>query len=205
MSIIASTDVFSELQVVYTAIGLLLLSILVYILRADPEKALDFTVETPAACKADWKGAELERPTIKVSGFTAIQCYAPASGKSLGLINSSSPNGIDRVIARASAAQSKWKNSTFSQRRTVLKTLAKFILDNQETIIKAACLDSGKTRVDALFGEILVTAEKLQWTIKHGESALVPDQRPTNLLLFYKHNEVRYEPLGVVAACVSWK
>ena len=59
--------------------------------------------------------------------------------------------------------------------------------------------------IDASFGEILVTAEKLKWTILHGEKALRSERRPTNLLMSYKINEVRWEPLGVVAACVSWK
>ena len=81
----------------------------------------------------------------------------------------------------------------------------RYILDNQETIATVACLDSGKTKIDASFGEILVTLEKLRWTIKHGEKALRPERRPTNFLMMYKHNEVRWEPLGVVAACVSWK
>ena len=49
-----------------------------------------------------------------------------------------------------------------------------------------------------------MTAEKLQWTINHGEKALRPDRRPTNFLMMYKKNTVVYEPLGVVAACVSW-
>ncbi|KAB8336907.1 hypothetical protein FH972_021214 [Carpinus fangiana] len=52
--------------------------------------------------------------------------------------------------------------------------------------------------------KVLVTAEKLTWTIKHGERALRPDKRGTSFLMMYKKNEVRYEPLGVVAACVSW-
>lgn len=51
----------------------------------------------------------------------------------------------------------------------------------------------------------MVTAEKLKWTIEHGEKALKAERRPTNFLMFYKKNEVRYEPLGVVSACVSWK
>jgi acyl-CoA reductase-like NAD-dependent aldehyde dehydrogenase len=79
------------------------------------------------------------------------------------------------------------------------------VLENQETITRVACLDSGKTRIDASFGEILITAEKLQWTIEHGEKALKPERRPTNFLMKYKINEVMWEPLGVVAACVSWK
>lgn len=86
----------------------------------------------------------------------------------------------------------------------MLRTLLKHVLDNQEEICRAACLDSGKTMVDAELGEIVVTTEKLEWVIKHGERALRPDPRPTNLLLSYKRNEVRYEPLGVVAALVSW-
>lgn len=83
-------------------------------------------------------------------------------------------------------------------------TRFRYLLEYQEEIVRVCCLDSGKTRVDALFGEILVTAEKLQWTIDHGEKALTPTKRPTNLLMFYKSNTVIYEPLGVVAACVSW-
>ena len=50
-----------------------------------------------------------------------------------------------------------------------------------------------------------MTVEKLKWTIQHGESSLIPEKRPTNFLMMYKYNEVRWEPLGVLAACVSWK
>ena len=174
-------------------------------LRTDPEKAVDFTVPAPEQCEPGWSGKILDQPTIKVARTTAIQCYAPATGQFLGLVNPATPDGIDKVIAKAAAAQVEWAKTSFSQRRCVLNTLLKFVLENQELLARAACLDSGKTRVDAIFGEILVTAEKLKWTITHGENALKPERRPTNLLMFYKRNEVRYEPLGVVAACVSWK
>lgn len=82
--------------------------------------------------------------------------------------------------------------------------MLQYVLDNQEEICRVACLDSGKTMVDAQLGEILVTVEKLQWTISHGERALAPERRPTNLLMAYKKNTVHYEPLGVVSALVSW-
>jgi acyl-CoA reductase-like NAD-dependent aldehyde dehydrogenase len=82
--------------------------------------------------------------------------------------------------------------------------MLKFVLENQEIIARVACRDSGKTMVDAALGEILVTAEKLRWTIKHGEKSLRNQRRDTSFLMFYKWNEVVWEPLGVVAACVSW-
>lgn len=133
-------------------------------------------------------------------------------------------------MAKAAEAQVEWEKTSFRQRRKVLRTLLRYatelnkavfkwgngeanncplytrhILDNQDAIATAACLDTGKTKVDASFGEILVTAEKLKWTITHGEKALKAERRPTNFLMMYKVNEVRWEAMGVVAACVSWK
>lgn len=87
----------------------------------------------------------------------------------------------------------------------LIRGFFRYILDNQEVIARIACLDSGKTKIDASLGEILVTVEKLKWTIEHGEKALKAQQRPTNFLMMYKKNRVIWEPLGVVAACVSWK
>jgi acyl-CoA reductase-like NAD-dependent aldehyde dehydrogenase len=61
--------------------------------------------------------------------------------------------------------------------------------------------------LDALMGEIMVTLEKINWIIANGEKTLRPSQRPgpSNLLIgMMKNGEVRYEPLGVVSAIVSW-
>jgi hypothetical protein len=44
----------------------------------------------------------------------------------------------------------------------------------------------------------------MDWIINHGEKALRPERRSTNLLLSLKRSEVYYDPLGVVAAIVSW-
>ncbi|KAF1832125.1 ALDH-like protein [Decorospora gaudefroyi] len=172
--------------------------------RADPEEPVKYAVETPAQAKPGWKGEVLEKAGLKVSGSSLIQCYAPATGEALGRINPSTADGIDRAIAKARAAQVQWAKTSFRQRRKVLRSMLKFILANQEAIAGVACLDSGKTMVDASLGEILVTVEKLRWTLKHGEKSLKAERRDTNLLMMYKWNEVVYEPLGVVAACVSW-
>ena len=168
------------------------------------EQPLDFTLSPPKRNDnppADWNERE---PRIKVPGSSTIHCYAPATGEFLGYVRPFTTDDIDKAVAQAKNAQEAWARTTFAQRRQVLKTMLKFVLKNQETICKYACLDSGKTMVDAVLGETLVTCEKLQWTIKHGEKAISVSKRPTNLLMKYKKNEVRYEPLGVVAALVSW-
>ncbi|KAK3383626.1 Aldehyde/histidinol dehydrogenase [Lasiosphaeria ovina] len=167
----------------------------------ENDRPIRYRVPTP---KTSEKVEILEKPAIKVSGSTAIQCYAPATGQFLGLVNPSTPNAIDRAIEQAQEAQTAWAKTSFRDRRAVLRSMLQHVLDNQEEICRVACLDSGKTMVDAQLGEILTTAEKLTWTIKHGERALRPSRRPTNLLMAYKRNTVHYEPLGVVAALVSW-
>ncbi|PNS14769.1 hypothetical protein CAC42_1998 [Sphaceloma murrayae] len=187
-----------------TSLVLLAAGYSLFLQKTDPELPVDYNVPVPKECSPSWEGEVLSDPSIKIAGSTAVQCYCPATGESLGIVNPATPDSIDRVVARAQEAHVEWAKTTFSQRRRVLKTLLGFLLSHQDDIVTAACLDSGKTKVDALFGEILVTAEKLKWTIDHGEAALLPERRPTNLLMMYKKNTVRYEPLGVVAACVSW-
>ena len=58
--------------------------------------------------------------------------------------------------------------------------------------------------LDAALGEILTTASKMDWLVTHGEHYLKPETRSTNWMLVYKSAKVYYEPLGVVAAIVSW-
>ncbi|KXX72887.1 Succinate-semialdehyde dehydrogenase [NADP(+)] [Madurella mycetomatis] len=172
-----------------------------YIALRENDQPIHYTIPPP---KKPEIVEILEEPAIKISGSTAIQCYAPATGQFLGIVNPSTPDTIDRAVEQAQAAQTKWATTSFRERRAVLRSLLQHVLDNQEEICRVACLDSGKTMVDAQFGEVLVTTAKLEWTIKHGEKALRPSRRPTNLLMMYKRNTVYYEPLGVVAALVSW-
>ncbi|KAI0203314.1 Aldehyde/histidinol dehydrogenase [Astrocystis sublimbata] len=184
-----------------TVIPFLPILLILLTLWGSGEKPVQYSVPPP---KLPEETKILENPTIKPSGTTAIQCYAPATGQFLGFVNPSTPAGLDRAIAQSAAAQKKWAETSFAERRRVLRSMLRHVLDNQEHICRVSSLDSGKTMVDAQLGEIMVTAEKLRWTLKHGEAALRPSRRPTNLLLSYKKGTVHYEPLGVVAALVSW-
>ena len=68
-------------------------------------------------------------------------------------------------ISLARTAQQQWAKSSFPQRRHLLRIILRFVVENAEAMAKVACRDSGKTMIDAMFGEILVTCEKLRWTI----------------------------------------
>lgn len=164
----------------------------------------------PAEAKKHWKGKRLYPPNIgmRVAGEPSkIQSYCPATGQFLGTFDCTTRDEMDAQIEAASAAQKQWATSTFPMRKQLLRTLNQFFLDNQEDIARVACRDSGKTKLDASMGEIMVTLEKINWIVAHGERALRPSARPgpSSLLMgLMKNAEVRYEPMGVVAAIVSW-
>ncbi|KAF9820013.1 hypothetical protein IEO21_01675 [Rhodonia placenta] len=140
----------------------------------------------------------------QVPGREYITCFDPATSFHLDTILADNEEEISQKIGRASEAQKEWKNVSFRDRRRVIRSLKKWLVDNQEMCARVACRDTGKTLLDAALGEILTTCAKMDWLINHGERYLRPEKRHSSLLMFYKSSYVYYEPLGVVAAIVSW-
>lgn len=100
----------------------------------------------------------------------------------LGTIPSLQPDEIRSRISRAVTAQQGWRASSWARRRRVLRSLLEWTVDEAETLAKIASRDSGKTLVDAAFGEILTTCEKLRWTLNNAESVLAPEARSCVLI-----------------------
>ena len=171
-------------------------------------KPVKFSLPAPEAAQNNWKGKRSVSTNIwNPEEPNFIQCHCPATGQYLGSFPSKTEADIDEMVSKAGKAQSTWGNSDFSRRLRILASLHDYILNNQDLIARVACRDSGKTMLDASMGEILVTLEKIQWTIKHGQRALQPSRRPgpTNFFMkWYKGAEIRYEPLGVISSIVSW-
>jgi acyl-CoA reductase-like NAD-dependent aldehyde dehydrogenase len=135
----------------------------------------------------------------------SIPCYDPGNLEMLGPdIKAMTGDEVRALIRRARVAQTEWKSSSFKTRRLLLKVITRFILDNQDDICKVSARDSGKPLVDAAFGEILVTLEKIKWLLKDGEKYLSPEKRSAGLMMFYKNARVEYHPVGVMGAIVPW-
>ena len=133
-----------------------------------------------------------------------IPCWDPATLDYLGEVPVSTPAAIRSAVVRAKAAQALWGDSPFVQRRLLMRTLLRFVVANQDTIARVACRDSGKPPVDAFFGEILVTCEKLKWMIARGEGCLADEHREAGTLMPHKRVRVEYKPLGVIGTIVPW-
>ncbi|EAU88201.1 meiotic Sister-Chromatid recombination aldehyde dehydrogenase [Coprinopsis cinerea okayama7 len=178
---------------------------------------LHFEISPPIAADPSWQSLPIENPSIRshetnpdimppvaLPGREYITCFDPATSLHLATVLADDAELISDKIDKAADAQRTWKHTSFTERRRVLRSLLKWLVDNQELCAKVACRDTGKTLIDASLGEILTTCSKLEWILNHGEAALRPEARRSNLMMSYKRSEVHYEPLGVVAAIVSW-
>ncbi|KAH8922056.1 putative aldehyde dehydrogenase-like protein C21C3 [Atractiella rhizophila] len=167
--------------------------------------------------EASSPAAQLYNSQYGTTKSTCVTAFDPATGQLIDVVPVDTPQSISEKIAKATSAQVAWGQSSFKERRKLCRTLLEWTRKDADSIVKISCRDSGKTSIllrtilirwaaviDAYFGEILPTLEKLRYMIEEGEKALTPDRRPTPLLMKHKVCEVRYEPLGVVAALVSW-
>ncbi len=132
-----------------------------------------------------------------------IQCTNPATREPLGTVVADTPAEVRAAIARARAAQIGWAETDFAMRRAVLRRMADHILDNVDELVDLIVRDSGKTRENALMGEIWTVLEKLTWTMKNGEKHLSPETVSSGLFM-HKRAQLEFHPLGVIGAILPW-
>eukprot|EP00924_Labyrinthula_sp_SR-Ha-C_P009354 maker-scaffold_2-snap-gene-21.65-mRNA-1 protein AED:0.01 eAED:0.01 QI:42/1/1/1/1/1/3/30/600 len=144
---------------------------------------------------------------INEMNTSILKCYSPISFNFLGTVPNHSKDDIDTIISAAADAQTQWKTSSFDTRRQLLQIILDFYTNksNMLRIVKACVVDSGKTNLDAVLGEILPTVEKLRHIIKNGEKILSPQKRnglfslESSWLTVHKSATVEYWPIGVLA------
>src|SRR5438094_857548 len=134
---------------------------------------------------------------------TVIPCWDPATGEPIGEVPVDPPAQVKGIVARARAAQQAWAGTSFAERRRVLAVLRDYLLDHADELVDLIARDSGKTRENALLGEIWPVCEKLRHTIATGERDLA-DERVSSGLLLHKRARIEYRPLGVIGVICPW-
>jgi acyl-CoA reductase-like NAD-dependent aldehyde dehydrogenase len=146
---------------------------------------------------------EVQRERGGAEHPSQIPCFDPATREPLGEVRVDTAADVDTAVARAKMAQKQWRLTSFEERRHVLRQLMAYTVDHKDEICADIQRDSGKTRENALMGEIWTTCEKFRWMIKNGERYLRPEPVSSGLLV-HKKARLEYHPLGVVAAITPW-
>eukprot|EP01100_Stratorugosa_tubuloviscum_P006755 TRINITY_DN2875_c0_g1_i1.p1 TRINITY_DN2875_c0_g1~~TRINITY_DN2875_c0_g1_i1.p1 ORF type:complete len:577 (-),score=256.58 TRINITY_DN2875_c0_g1_i1:478-2208(-) len=131
-----------------------------------------------------------------------IICVNPGNGEQNGIINAASIEEVDEAVNRAKIAAKEWSKSTFSERRVILADLLQYVVQHQRELCEFSVKDTGKTLLEAYYGEILTTCEKLRHLIATAEESLKSESRSPPLLLMVKKARVEYYPLGVILAII---
>ena len=113
--------------------------------------------------------------------LVTIECQNPATLEKLGEVPSLSEADVAERLSRARQAQVAWGQTSFAERRRVLRMLLDYIIDHQAEICRLCSTDSGKTMADAAMGEIFPVCEKIRYLIDHGEDDLRSDKRSSGL------------------------
>ena len=80
-----------------------------------------------------------------VEGKEYITCFDPSTGVFLDTLIADDKAEIERKIHAAAQAQLQWKDTSFAQRRRVVRSLNKWLVENQEVCARVTCRDTGKT------------------------------------------------------------
>jgi acyl-CoA reductase-like NAD-dependent aldehyde dehydrogenase len=84
-------------------------------------------------------------PSINDQNRHYITSFDPATGSHIGTFMADNESDIGQKIARAAQAQKTWRETTFTQRKRVVRSLMKWLVDNQKDCAQVACRDTGKT------------------------------------------------------------
>lgn len=75
-------------------------------------------------------------PPVNLPGRRYITCFDPATTWHLGTYVADNAEDIQHKIRLSVTAQQSWRNSSFADRRKVVRSLKKWLIDNQETCAK---------------------------------------------------------------------
>lgn len=149
------------------------------------------------------KGQALREAAKSAEARGIIECYDPATRAPLGSVEIDAPSDVPEIIRRARVAQARFGNTPFSERRRVLGLVLDHVLKHADELCETVVRDAGKTRHNAMLGEVWPVVEKLRWTIANGEKHLV-DEVVSSGLFIHKRARIEYQPLGVIGVIAPW-
>ena len=181
-----------------------LLSLYLEFLFSSPP-AIDVKLDPAESTDDGVKGEPMTSPQLQISSEPdKVQCWDPSTLQFLGTVPAMNTEEVEALCAKAAKAQKTWSKTNYAQRRMVLRTIQKYIIENQENICRVCARDSGKPKVDALLGEVMTTCEKIRCINVNGEDWLQRSYRPVGPMMMHKTAYVEYVPVGVLGVIAPW-
>ena len=159
--------------------------------------------------KASTKRLLINNEWVESSGSDPIPTLDPATGETLGYIQSATKSDVDAAVSAARTAfkSGEWPNMTPSARGQLLWKMADLIEANIDELAELETLDQGKPLYVGRWAEIPGAAEQFRYfggMATKIQGSTIPSSiayQPEGKKVFAYTNK---EPIGVVAAIVPW-
>lgn len=132
-----------------------------------------------------------------------IESRDPITSELLGQVPEMDAAEVAGAVTRSRESFRSWSRLSITERCDQMRLAADAILDGADEIVDLICAETGKTRVDAWTSELLVTAELIDYYLKHAGTLLAP-RRVSSGTLKTKRAWKCYSPLGVVGVISPW-
>ena len=128
-----------------------------------------------------------------------IASVNPTTGELIESFEPFDSSAVERRLATAEEAASRWSSTTFAERSLLLVTIAELLEGELPDIAHLLTTEMGKPFAQAK-GEVAKCAVGFRWFAEHGERLLADEE------VEVEHAEARviYQPLGVVLAIMPW-
>ncbi|MBA4492845.1 aldehyde dehydrogenase family protein [Paenactinomyces guangxiensis] len=133
-----------------------------------------------------------------------IDILNPSTGEMIGSMEEKTKEEVTLAMEQARAAFPSWKELSLSKRLDYMKQLREYLVEHADELVEKIASDTGKVHIEALMSEIFATVDFIRYYEKNADSILKPKKVPTPLVLYGRHSEVQYRPIGVVAIISPW-
>ena len=106
---------------------------------------------------------------------------------------------LDQLISRSAAAFDSWKKTSFSERSSIMKKVARILRRDRERLATLITREMGKIIAEAR-GEVEKCAMTADYYADHAEGFLKDEILPAD----YTKSFLVYQPLGVVLGIMPW-
>ncbi len=123
----------------------------------------------------------------------------PATEEILGEYPILTNEQLDKKINFSSETFNKWRKVSFSEKATLMKKVAKILLQDKEKFAKTITQEMGKTIRESLL-EVEKCAKVCEFFAEHAEAIVKKEVIKTEA----KESYVRFDPLGIIFAIMPW-
>jgi acyl-CoA reductase-like NAD-dependent aldehyde dehydrogenase len=134
-----------------------------------------------------------------------VDSIDPSTNEVIARFEATKPSDVPGMLEKARTAQAEWAARSTRERCKKLRRLRDVIFERRQEIANIIIRESGKPRVEAIFTEILLALDTLDFFAKRAPRWLKPERVPHhNLAMKTKRGWLQFEPWGVLGVISPW-